>query len=86
MVKQLTKQEIRLLNPLSKLSKEELDLVAKVLNDEIDLWSLYDTLYFRLYELYCGSMPIGTAKARDGDPVEWIYYKLFEDYERFMND
>ena len=31
-------------------------------------------LYDALYDYYCdsGEMPYGTAKARDGDPVEWI--------------
>jgi hypothetical protein len=35
-------------------------------------------LYDALYDYYCdsGEMPYGTAKARDGDPVEWISNNL----------
>lgn len=35
-----------------------------------------------LYEYYTsnGEMPYGTAKARDGDPHEWIYHRLEEEF------
>lgn len=39
---------------------------------------LYDVLY-EYYLLTAGEMPYGIAKARDGDPVEWICDK-FEQY------
>ena len=43
---------------------------AKILDDgEVnDNEKLYD----ELYEYFLEDMPYGTAKARDGDPVEWI--------------
>jgi hypothetical protein len=44
---------------------------------ESDLeWKVYD----KLYEVYFQDMPYGTAKARDGDPTEWIHEKLFSDF------
>jgi len=33
-------------------------------------------LYMELYRYYSDEMPIGTQKARDGDPVEWIMDRL----------
>jgi len=35
---------------------------------------LPEDLYLKLYEYFCnnGEMPYGTAKARTGDPYEWI--------------
>ncbi len=38
--------------------------------------------YEELYEFYLnnGEMPYGVAKARDGDPVNWIGERLCEDY------
>jgi len=43
---------------------------AKILDDG----DIYDNekLYDELYEYFLEDMPYGTAKARDGDPVEWI--------------
>lgn len=42
---------------------------------------LTEPLYDDLYEYYCTNnlMPYGTAKARTGDPFEWVT-------ERFEND
>jgi hypothetical protein len=39
-----------------------------------------DDMYQELYEYFLdsGEMPYGTAKARDGDPYEWIFNKLDE--------
>jgi hypothetical protein len=39
---------------------------------------LYDALY-EYYLMTVGEMPYGVAKARDGDPVEWIS-EQFEQY------
>ncbi len=43
---------------------------AKILDDG----DIYDNeeLYSELYEYFLEDMPYGTAKARDGDPVQWI--------------
>lgn len=37
-----------------------------------DFSSLRGAAWDKLYEMYFTSMPYGTAKARDGDPAEWI--------------
>lgn len=37
---------------------------------------LLDEYYDKLFEYYMDDMPYGTAKARDGDPYEWIYKQL----------
>lgn len=36
-------------------------------------------LYDDLFVYYVEEMPYGTAKARDGDPYEWIEYALLDD-------
>lgn len=40
----------------------------------------FDELYDALFDHYCSTneMPYGTAKARTGDPYEWITAKLCE--------
>ena len=35
-----------------------------------------EQLYDELFEYFLEDMPYGTAKARDGDPVEWITMRL----------
>lgn len=42
---------------------------------------LYDALY-EYYLLTVGEMPYGVAKARDGDPVEWVCEK----YEEYLDN
>lgn len=40
--------------------------------------------YQSLYERYLQDMPYGTAKARDGDPYEWITNQLMGDHEEMI--
>jgi len=43
--------------------------------DEIEVGEpVYDSLYD--YYVDSGEMPYGTMKARDGDPCEWICYRV----------
>jgi len=43
--------------------------------DEIEVGEpIYDSLYD--YYVDSGEMPYGTMKARDGDPCEWITYRV----------
>lgn len=37
-------------------------------------------LYESLYEYFLPEMPYGIAKARDGDPYDWIYERLVEEW------
>lgn len=39
-----------------------------------------------LYERYWQDMPYGTAKARDGDPHQWIANQLLEDYGHLVEE
>ena len=65
----MTLNEIR-----SKYSKE---ITALKRGDNL----AYNGLFADLYEYYYnnGEMPYGTAKARDGDPYEWIADRLDRD-------
>lgn len=50
----------------------------QIVHGEIDL--VYTSFYELLYDFYLnsGEMPIGIAKARDGDPDRWICERLAE--------
>ena len=41
-----------------------------------------DELFYALYEHWLPEMPYGTAKARDGDPGEWIAERLASELQR----
>lgn len=58
------------------LTSEE---VEKFRNDELEIEG---EVFERLYDYYLDEMPYGTAKARDGDPYEWIYQRLHEELAR----
>jgi hypothetical protein len=49
---------------------------------------LSDELYHALYDYYFlhGEMPYGTAKARDGDPYEWIHQRFDQDVHQYVNE
>lgn len=58
--------------------------VVRAVQGEIDLT---DEAYHYLYMYYCGhGMPYGTAKARDGDPYEWIANELESEWSSFQVD
>ena len=61
---------------IEEIYKQYHEEIAAVKGGE-DLFDYYD-LYDALFQYYChnGEMPYGTAKARDGDPVEWITDRL----------
>lgn len=39
-----------------------------------------DSLMDDLYDIWYSEMPYGTAKARDGDPQQWIYDRLCSEF------
>lgn len=53
------------------MSKDDAENVAQSINDGIEM---RDDVWDTVYNFYIenGEMPYGTAKARDGDPYEWI--------------
>jgi hypothetical protein len=48
---------------------------------------LSDNLYESLYNYYVlnGEMPYGVAKARDGDPSEWVNDRFYVDVQDYMD-
>ena len=55
--------------------KQILDRHGTTNLDEIEVGEpVYDSLYD--YYVDSGEMPYGTMKARDGDPCEWITYRV----------
>jgi len=47
-------------------------------------WPLTEAQFEYFFEHYlnAGEMPYGVAKARTGDPYDWIDAKITEDYEQ----
>jgi hypothetical protein len=59
-----------------KLTTAERVEIEQVIAGEIDLSSdLYDKIYDYVVS-NTNDMPYGTAKARDGDPFEWVLQNL----------
>jgi len=61
-------------NSFDQIVAEHADAVSEVLNGG----ELSNHLFDELFEFFTnnGEMPYGVAKARDGDPYEWISSKL----------
>jgi hypothetical protein len=60
------------------LAPHEIQKLFSVRSGFADCNDLDESLQGRLFEHFCdnGEMPYGTAKARDGDPMEWISKRL----------
>ena len=65
--------------------RTEIDQVRDILNKYPEAYAKIlddgevndnEQLYDELFEYFLEDMPYGTAKARDGDPVEWITMRL----------
>lgn len=56
------------------LTAEEVEIFA---NGDLEIEG---ELFERLCAYYLDEMPYGTAKARDGDPYEWIAHRLYKTY------
>ena len=66
---------------LAMLSPEEYKAVKRIARGEVDLLDDHEELYSKLFNFYVfetAQMPYGTAKARTGDPVDWIMNRLDE--------
>jgi len=63
----------------ANLDSAEVALIPTYIEGDIDFYgsSAYEKLY-EYFTLETGEMPYGTAKARDGDPVDWILDRLEE--------
>ena len=63
----------------ANLNPTEIALIPTYLEGDVDFYG--SSAYEKLYEYFTfetGEMPYGTAKARDGDPVDWILGRLEE--------
>jgi hypothetical protein len=58
------------------LKQHHQDVDAFILGDDLST-----NLYNALYEYYFDEMPYGVAKARTGDPMQWISEKFYKDLE-----
>jgi len=60
------------------LTEEEYKELIRCVEGELELHECPE-LYDKLYEYYVDDMPYGTAKARTGDPYDWILEHVEED-------
>lgn len=56
----------------------DIAIITKVYNGDIDYDELDDKLQNKLFQHFEKNMPYGIAKARDGDPDQWICNHLDE--------
>ena len=60
------------------LTEEEFVIVEQIANGKTEI-EYHEKLYDKLYQYYAFEiyeMPYGTAKARDGDPFNWITERI----------
>jgi len=50
-------------------------------NEDILALDAEEELQYALFEHYVTEMPYGTARARTGDPINWIFDHLYEEPE-----
>lgn len=62
------------------ITKEDELNIIRILIGEMDIGADAE-LYDKLFEYYMDEMPYGVQKARDGDPYEWIYERLIDDFD-----
>ena len=61
------------------LTDDEENLLVLVRLGEVEL-DEFGSLYETMYDYYFEEMPYGVAKARDGDPYEWLTERIIEDF------
>jgi len=59
----------------------ESPLTAEEIAAFVELGELSNDAFERCFEFYLTEMPYGTAKARTGDPLEWVHDKLASIYD-----
>ncbi len=64
-------------------TREEEIQIIRIIEGEMDVYDDND-LYEKLYEYYMDDMPYGTQKARDGDPSEWMYEHMINDFDHLV--
>jgi len=61
-------------------TREEEIQIIRIIEGEVNIYD-YDELCDKLYEYYRDEMPYGTQKARDGDPYEWMFERMIDDFD-----
>ncbi len=61
------------------VTKEDEIKIIRILEGEMEIYDDQE-LSDKLYEMYRDEMPYGVQKARDGDPYEWMYERLIDDF------
>ena len=71
------------MSQIEALIKKHRVAIDQVQKGEID--ELPQDAYEDFYEFYLrgGEIPYGTAKARDGDPYQWVNARVLEDVASF---
>lgn len=64
---------------MTYFSNEDEVKIIQIIEGEMEVYD-DDNLYDKLFEHYMDEMPYGTQKARDGDPYEWIFEHLVNDF------
>lgn len=59
--------------------------IREVVNGRVELLDA-KRVYEYFYELWLSEMPYGIAKARDGDPYEWVFEMLCEEYSHLIEE
>lgn len=70
---------------LDKFNARFIEIYYRYRLDEVLDWTSFEVLdypglYEELYDLWHVEMPYGIMKGRDGDPVNWVTEKLFEQF------
>ena len=63
------------------LTEIQVDILKIALKCNVDIEVLYPKMYNKLYCYYVnyGDMPYNIAKARTGDPYDWIVERLWKE-------
>jgi hypothetical protein len=64
--------------PAHLFTIDEMRQIILVSKGDLDIDDLPEDLLSKLYDYFLPDMPYGTAKARTGDPYEWIAGHLNE--------
>ena len=69
------------MNKTFPISKEAVwDILNGLLEMYDPMYKSDRTYYDVLFEYYLEEMPYGVAKARDGDPEQWLYHRLEREF------
>ena len=74
----MNKRELKDIYCGSNLLEEEIDLMESYIEEDNDGCFIETRAFEKLFNYFCesGEMPYGVAKARTGDPDDWILNRL----------